>query len=80
MRPVKRALKMLENPEENMTEKEQVAQTRQVKYNVPERNNHRIAQLAFKKSRTTSSKETCRLYLMEFERLLPFIFSFSFFN
>ena len=31
MRPVKRALKMLESPEENMNEKEQVAQTRQVR-------------------------------------------------
>ena len=30
MRPVKRALKMLESPEENMNESDQVAQTRQV--------------------------------------------------
>lgn len=37
MRPVKRALKMLESPEENMTEKDQVAQTRQVRFNVPKR-------------------------------------------
>ena len=31
MRPVKRALKMLENPEENTSEKDQVTQTKQVK-------------------------------------------------
>ena len=30
MRPVKRALKMLESPEENMSERDQVVQTRQV--------------------------------------------------
>ena len=30
MRPVKRALKMLESPEENMSEKDQVVHTRQV--------------------------------------------------
>ena len=34
MRPVKRALKLLESPEENMNEKDQVAQTRQVHYHV----------------------------------------------
>ena len=33
MRPVKRALKMLENPEENTSEKDQVTQTKQVKVN-----------------------------------------------
>ena len=32
MRPVKRALKMLESPEENMNEKDQVQQTRQVRF------------------------------------------------
>ena len=31
MRPVKRALKMLESPEEDMSEKDQVQQTRQVR-------------------------------------------------
>ena len=31
MRPVKRALKMLENPEDNTSEKDQVTQTKQVK-------------------------------------------------
>jgi len=30
MRPVKRALKMLENPEDNTSEKDQVTQTKQV--------------------------------------------------
>ena len=34
MRPVKRALKMLENPEDNTSEKDQVTQTKQVK-NIP---------------------------------------------
>ena len=32
MRPVKRALKMLESPEGTMAEKDQVSQTRQVDY------------------------------------------------
>lgn len=36
MRPVKRALKMLENPEENTSEKDQVTQTKQVKVNCVE--------------------------------------------
>lgn len=35
MRPVKRALKMLENPEENTSEKDQVTQTKQVKKRFP---------------------------------------------